>query len=231
MSIFSLTFCHNVRYNTVMINKEQIKAARALLNWSQKTLAEKCEQVSAPTIKLIETGKINSKPDTLGIIQQTFENDGIEFLPQSGVRFRDDLLTIIDGRSDINIFLRLLDDIYYTMKKAKGEVLWSFIDENISPPEVIAREKMIRDAGIAYRNLIRYGDTNIVNGPVEEYRWLPEGYFLHNLTAVYGDKFATVVQKPQDKTIDKIILINDPSIAEMKRKEFEIIWNYGAIPQ
>ena len=212
-----------------MISREQIKAARAMLDWSQKALASQCASVSEPTIKLIETGKINSTPETLGAIQKTFEDAGIEFIPQHGVRFRDDLLTIIEGRKDVNIFLRLLDDIYYTLKDTYDEVLWSFVDEGLSPPEVMERETIIRNNGITYRTLIRYGDNSFCYDS-EEYRWLPKGQFLTNLTAVYKDKFAIVVNKADTKEVEKIIIIKNPSIAEMKRKEFEIIWNYSEKP-
>ena len=212
-----------------MISRQQIKAARAMLDWSQKVLAQQCEHVSEPTIKLIETGKINSTPETLGAIQKTFEDAGLEFMPQQGVRFRNDLITILEGRNDENTFLRLLDDIYYTMKDSFGTVLWSFADEELSPPDVLAKETIIRNNGISYKSLIRYGDTDF-QYDLEEYRWLPKGQFLTNLTAVYGDKFATIVNKPNSKTVEKVIIIRNESIAEMKRKEFEIIWNYCEKP-
>lgn len=213
-----------------MISREQIKAARAMLDWSQKVLAQKCGNVSEPTIKLIETGKINSTPETLGAIQHTFENVGIEFLPQHGVRFQDDLLTILEDENSEDVFLRFLDDIYYTMKGSYGTVLWSFVDEGVSPPEVVTRENMIRQDGITYKSLIRYGDTNFAHD-VNEYRWLPKGQFLNNVTAVYGDKFAMIVKKPPPgNEVDKIIIIKNNFIAEMKRKEFEIIWDYCERP-
>jgi transcriptional regulator with XRE-family HTH domain len=211
-----------------MISREQIKAGRAMLDWSQKALAEHCDTVSEPTIKLIETGKINSTPETLGALQKTLEDHGLEFMPQKGVRFRNDLLTIIDGRKDENVFLRLLDDIYYDAKAGLQEVLWSFVDEALSPPDVIERENMIRNAGVRYRSLIRHSTTTTLHD-ASEYRKLPEGLFLNNLTAVYGHKFATVVNKPGTSDVDKIIIIKNHSIAEMKRTEFDIIWHYGAV--
>lgn len=212
-----------------MISRTQIKAARAMLDWSQKRLAQECDSVSEPTIKLIETGKINSTPETLGALQGTFEDMGLEFIPQNGVRVRDDLVTVIEGRTDENTFLQLLDDIFYTMRDTGDEVLWSFVDELTSPQPVIERENMIRSNGIKYRSLVKHGDKNFLHD-MEEYRWLPSGQFLANLTAVYGDKFATVVNKPHSNEVEKIIIINNPSIAEMKRKEFDIIWDYSAKP-
>lgn len=213
-----------------MISREQIKAARAMLDWSQNDLAGHCGTVSTPTVKLIETGKINSTPETLGALQKTLEDAGLEFIPQNGVRFRDDLVSIIEGQNSTNIFLRLLDDIYYTVKRTGGgEVLWSFSDESLSPPEVIAREKMIREAGASFRNLIRFHDRSF-HYDIDEYRWLPKGFFLHNITVIYGDKFATIVKKANENDVAKIIVINDRSIAEMKRMEFDIIWKYSTNP-
>lgn len=209
-----------------MISREQTKAARAMLDWSQKELAER-SGVSTQTVKLYETGRIDSTLDTLWAIQMAFEKAGIEFILGNGVRFREDILTVIEKEKEgENIFLRLLDDIYYTMKKQKGEILWSFVDESISPPEVIEKERLIREDGNTYRSLIRYGEKRVAY-PAAEYRWLPPGYFLRNLTVVYDDKFAIVINSKEGPDIEKIIVIRDVHVSDMKRREFEIIWHYG----
>ncbi|PJB71026.1 MAG: hypothetical protein CO093_06190 [Alphaproteobacteria bacterium CG_4_9_14_3_um_filter_47_13] len=214
-----------------MISREQIKAARAMLDWSQKTLTERCGTVSEATIKLIETGKINSTPETLGAIQKTLEDAGIEFLPQQGLRFRDDLLTVIekDTKGD-NAYLKLLDDIFYTMKGTYGEVLNSFIDNSLSSQQVIDREMMLRKEGIVFRNLVRHDDTYLLY-PLDEYRFLPKGLYLNNPITVYGEKVAFNVQNSLHKnTDDAIIIIKNSYIAEIKRREFEIIWKYCEQP-
>jgi|JI10StandDraft_1071094.scaffolds.fasta_scaffold08530_10 transcriptional regulator with XRE-family HTH domain len=213
-----------------MITREQMKAARALLDWSQKDLAEK-SGVSEPTIKLIETAKIHSKPDTLQQIQEAIEVAGIEFLPQKGVRFRDDLLTVLekDGEQD-NIYLRLLDDMYYTLKGTHGEILHSFVDNSLSPPEVLAKERLLRADGINFRHLVRHGDTHLIY-PLDEYRYLPKGSYLNNPVAVYGDKVAFNVISKTQKNETSIIIIRNQQIAEIKRREFQVLWDYGTTPQ
>lgn len=209
-----------------MISREQMKAGRAMLDWNQKDLAER-SGVSVATIKLIETARINSTPDTLGLIQDALEKGGLEFGLQNGVRMRDDLLTIIEKQNpDDNVFLHLMDDIYYTMKKrGYGEVLWSFVDDSISPPELLEKERLIRESGFSMRSLIKHGDTNLIY-PLHEYRYLPKGFFMNNPTVIYGDKFALMAN--QDS---KALIINNPAIAEIKKMEFEIIWAYGEEPK
>jgi DNA-binding XRE family transcriptional regulator len=209
-----------------MISREQIKAARAMLDWSQKLLAEKCADVSEPTIKLIESGKVNSTENTLAALKRTFESAGIEFTPQNGVRMRDDLLTVIE-KMDVtdNVYLQLLDDIFYTLKGRYGEVLWSFIDEKVSNQDIIDRELMLRRNGNTVRSLVRYGDTHLTY-PLDEYRYLPKGYFINNPCVVYGNKFAMVLNNEQ-----KVLIIHDAAVADLKRKEFEIIWSIGLKPE
>lgn len=209
-----------------MIVREQIKAARALLDWSQKDLAEN-SGMSEPTIKLIETGKVNSKPDTLQIIQESLEGAGIEFLPQKGVRFKDDLLTVIEKQNESdNVYTKLMDDIFYTTRGKYSEILFSFVDQSISPPEVISKQKLIRENGSTMRFLVRHNDKFFLY-PSDEYRYLPKGYYLNNPTVVYGNKFAVAVIDTAGKGIEKVIIIHDRDIATIKRNEFEIIWQYG----
>lgn len=209
-----------------MIAREQIKAARALLDWSQKDLAEK-SGMSEPTIKLIETGKVNSKPDTLQQIQQTLEIAGIEFLPQKGVRFKDDLLTVIEKQNENdNVYTKLMDDIFYTTRGKYSDILFSFVDQSISPPEVISKQKLIRENGSTMRFLVRYEDKVLLY-PSNEYRYLPKGYYLNNPTVIYGNKFAVAVIDSEGRGIKKVIIIHDKDIAAIKRNEFEIIWQYG----
>lgn len=213
-----------------MLSKEQIRAGRAMLNWSQKELARRCGDISEPTIKLIELGKIKSTEKTLNIVLQTFEDAGLEFLPQNGVRFRDDLLTVFERiDANENVFLKLLDDVYYTLKGTYGELLYSFVDNSISPDEVVQREMLLRKDGISMRSLVRHGDTHLIY-PLNEYRWLPKGFYLNNPTLVYADKFAVVIQNAKTNAIDKVIIIHDAAVAAVKKKEFEIIWSTAESP-
>jgi DNA-binding XRE family transcriptional regulator len=196
-----------------------------MLDWSQKALAQKCDGVSEPTIKLIESGKVNSTETTLTAIKNTFENSGLEFIPQNGVRFRDDLVTVIEKIDENdNVYCRLLEHVYQVMKGSYGEILHSFVDNSLSPPEVLDREGLLRKNGLTFRHLVRYGDEYLIY-PLDEYRYLPKGHYLNNSSLIFGDRFALVVNSHE-----KVIIINDKDVAEMKRKEFNIIWELGEAP-
>jgi predicted transcriptional regulator len=62
------------------MTSEHVRAARALLRWEQKELAEK-SGVSLPTIKRLETqpGILGAYAGTVAAIRRTLEDQGIEF--------------------------------------------------------------------------------------------------------------------------------------------------------
>lgn len=67
------------------VSIEQVKAARAMLRWSQNELAQK-SGVSIPTIKRLEaaTGEIGGRPETVSCILNALIDGGIEFIPENG---------------------------------------------------------------------------------------------------------------------------------------------------
>ena len=212
-----------------MISREQIRAARALLDWSQKELAEK-SGISEPTIKLVETGKVRSTENTLQSLRLTLEKADIEFLPNNGVRFRDDAITVLEKRdAHDNIYIRLMDDVYYTLVSTAGEVMINFADNARSSQAVIEKQLYLRKSGISMRFLVRDGDTHFLY-PLDEYRYLPKGFFINNPILIYKDKVAIIVADENDVAADKIIIIRNPTVTELQKKQFEFFWNSGKAP-
>ena len=68
-----------------MISGRQIRAARALLGWSQQQLADKAV-VSANALARLERGQVDSRSSTIGSIERVLQKAGIEFLPPAGGR-------------------------------------------------------------------------------------------------------------------------------------------------
>lgn len=77
----------------MMLTSDQIRAARALLKWDQKALAQ-ASKVSLATIKRLEPlfGPITANAVTIDALRRALEAAGIEFIPENGggagVRFR-----------------------------------------------------------------------------------------------------------------------------------------------
>ncbi len=75
------------------VSIRQIKAARALLGWSQRDLAAAAD-VSIPTVKRLEAqeGPLGGRDETGMKIRSALESAGVEFIDEngggSGVRLR-----------------------------------------------------------------------------------------------------------------------------------------------
>ena len=67
------------------LTSEQVRAARMLLRWEQKDLAE-ASGVSLPSIKRLETqpGELGAQPRTIEAIVQALKKAGVEFIPENG---------------------------------------------------------------------------------------------------------------------------------------------------
>ena len=74
-----------------MISPRQIRAARALLGWSQQQLADKAI-VSLNAVTRLEKAKVDSRTSTVSAIERALIKAGVEFLPADvkgeGVRLR-----------------------------------------------------------------------------------------------------------------------------------------------
>jgi DNA-binding XRE family transcriptional regulator len=211
-----------------MLDQKQIRAARALLDWTQETLAER-SGVARATIKNVESGATLPRLETANALQRTLEESGVEFLPSSGVRMKDRMVQVLEGPDS---YRRLLDDVFTTAlksgtgiiiapanPKAAMDVLGDYLNREV--------EKR-REAGIKQRLLIPHDDLTLqtLTQPIDTYRILPEEYYSPYPLYVYGDKMALVsMQEPQ-----KVIVINDQRFAEATRKLFEFIWDRTEMP-
>lgn len=74
------------------ISKDQCRAGRAFLEWTQDRLAE-ASGVAKKTIADFEAGKRTPYDRTIADLQRAFETAGLEFIPENGggagVRFHN----------------------------------------------------------------------------------------------------------------------------------------------
>ena len=66
-----------------MITREQCRAARGLLGWSQADLAE-AALIGTVTVRQFETGAHEPRRLTLHAIRRAFEAAGVEFIDENG---------------------------------------------------------------------------------------------------------------------------------------------------
>lgn len=66
------------RLNTPMISSRQIRAARALLGWSQQDLADK-SIVSVNAIRRLESSQVDPRWSTISAVKAALEMGGVEF--------------------------------------------------------------------------------------------------------------------------------------------------------
>ena len=200
-----------------MITKEQIRAARGWLGWSQVDLARE-SGVGENTIYNIECGETTDpRKGTVRDIELAFLRHGVEFKPDGGIGPRTVSIIRFEGEG---WYLRLLDDVYKTlMDKKDGELLFFGSDDRASPEEVNGRIRKMRNAGIKMRQLVEEENTYLL-GPVKEYRYISKKNFKNNVTIVYGDKVAVCTA---NNTM--AMVFDDKPMSEAWGRLFEELWD------
>lgn len=211
------------------ITPAQIRAARALKNWSQAELAAHVG-MATPSIGNIESGKHAPKRDTIEAIQKVFEDHGIEFIPGNGVRQKDEIVTTYEGDEAEE---QLLNNIYETMlQEGEGSEVLIYGLEEMDPVENpheygLARAQIERlmNAGVTERILGREGNVHFV-APQEFYRWLPAEGFASVPMFIFGSKIALSTDTPPYKSI----VIDNKLFSDTCRHLFNFAWDRASLP-
>ena len=209
------------------ITTAQMRAARGLLNWTQGDLASRTG-ISTTSIGSIESDTSNPRDSTAQLIKKAFEEAGIEFLPDDGVRRHQGHVRILTGRAGFHAFY---DDIYAEAQKNKGG---TFLVNNVNEKlflkwggEIVdAHTARMQTLNMKYNILVREGDTNFVSTDYALYRWLPKEMFSAVSFYVYGSKLAIIVfdQEPS------ILVMDYPAITEAYRRQFTSFWDLAHAP-
>ncbi len=204
-----------------MITIQQIKAARALLEWTQEDLAQ-ASGLSKPSINTLERRIANPKIETMLTIQRCLEEAGVEFL-EGGVKTTSFALKtkVFEGSDSL---LLLLNDIFETLKGTDKELMIAGIDESkyqsLGGKHVLEQINKRIKYGIKTKLLSCEGDRNFIE-PIEHYRWVPKDFFSRTPYYVYDNKYAILLWGPPQK----IVLIENQEIAETFRQQFLALWD------
>lgn len=208
-----------------MITYQQVKAARAMLDWKQADLA-KASGISLAAIARLEQGTANPRADTLQALQVALETNGIEFNEDLGVSLKREVfkLEAYDGLAGMD---RIWEDIIVTLLALKdGELLMGGMDERLwvqyYGDKVGDQMKRRWQLGIKSRLLIRAGD-NLCLGDARTYRCVPKELFGHTHYFIYADKFVLITFGAPLK----VVLIHNANVADVFRKQFNFHWELG----
>lgn len=205
-----------------MISVHQLRAGRALINWSQNDLAKKTG-ISLRALANIESGASIPRASTADFLKQALEKGGVEFLAADGVRLRKEVLEIYtyEGAEALRV---LWSDVFDVLSDG-DEIVCVHIDEryfaeNSTPQQIDEFYKNVRQKNLKERLLIKKGDDFIISER-SHYRWLRSDLFIEIPFIIYGN---TVIKILMGDEI-KIILIRNEALATSYKKQFEIYWH------
>jgi transcriptional regulator with XRE-family HTH domain len=212
------------------VSIEQIRAGRALINFSQKELAEHAG-ISLNSLNNIERGVASPRADSLNSIQKALEDEGVEFLEGNGVRLTGELLKIekIEGTDVIDLLEQFYSEFLKTFHSKSGEILYIGIDnsrfQHLSKEKLQVYKKYEQEfikRGIDERLLFKEDDINFISER-NNYRWVPKELFGEIPMAIYGDNISIILWGPPSR----MVIIRNAAIAETFRKQFDVTWSMG----
>lgn len=136
---------------------------------------------------------------------------------------RDDIsVEVFKGKNVIGIALR---DIINTLKRERGEVLCTAVDESIvlqtDKITLIQYERDITHYKIKERVIIKEGSKGLLRKGTSKYAYITEKYFNPNPVLIYADKVQIILWGNPNY----LIMIKNKNIAESFKKQFELMWN------
>lgn len=206
-----------------MITLLQIKAARALLEWKQETLAKK-SGLSLPSINNLERGLYSPRIETLEAIKTALEKAGVEFSDGSGVRLaqQEYAYKTFEGK---NFIADLDEDIMSVLQGPEDEIIgildnehhWITYASVTNPLYIQAREKR----GWKERFIIPNNAEFIISPPTS-YRTVDPSIIGPLTYEIYGDRLALIMWESM-----RVTLIKNISIATSFKLQFDALWDLG----
>lgn len=206
------------------LTPNQIRAARALLDWSQSDLGQR-STLSQAAIANIETAKHRPNEKTTAALLNVFAMAGIEFI-DGGVRLRPDGMEVIEGP---DITARMPALYFETMLRHDVEevlingVDFSIVDDDTRHAVQTNIDRLIA-AGKRQRILVREGThASDIIGPPEWHRAIPAAAFSAETPSfIYHNCFAVMLIEKQ-----QIIIIRNGNLAECQARQFNYLWGIG----
>lgn len=207
-----------------MISASQIRAARALLGWSQQQVAEAVQMTTA-ALSRIESSQTRGRASTLQRIEAVFTQTGIDFLSDNGVQLRQRSVGIVehDGEDAVQ---NMQNDLYIAMlAKEETTMYLNGVDERkfmqANSDHLLKTQKRLKKSGFKQEILIQNNDSYFVMPPeVATYRWVSSELFGLIPTIIYANKVAIIFWGPPTQ----VVIMESKALAETYRKQFKALW-------
>ncbi|MCP3385970.1 helix-turn-helix domain-containing protein [Bradyrhizobium sp. CCGUVB4N] len=197
-----------------------MKAARALLDWSQQQAAEDAD-VSLTALRSIEMG-FAARESTMVAIRTAFENAGLEFLEGDGVRRRNDMIKIYQGHDSCDRF-------FAELQTKCSEVIACISSRNVlaqpcgKPLQTnLERLEQLRDTTSVKCLLPESAPPSLFMSSLDM-RAMPDAHFGAVSYIVFGDKYAEIVADSARGFV--IVVFSIAPLARSYRQQFLAHWN------
>jgi transcriptional regulator with XRE-family HTH domain len=220
------------------ISPSQLRAARALLNWSRPDLS-RLSGISEPTLHRFENGLNEPEIRTANKLFEVFDKHGVEFSDHQGVRFKANEIEIYDGVDRFNDFYNFL---YEHLDQFGGDVCVSVYDETVlwsyddilygriqmDPFRHMKRMKKLYDQKklSSFRILTTISYFKSFGYAVR--RWLPNQ--SPSPTGFYAFGNCLALMSFVDINSPHIVVIHSGPLAEGYRQSFDFAWQLGRKP-
>ncbi|MFA4846290.1 MAG: helix-turn-helix transcriptional regulator [Patescibacteria group bacterium] len=203
-----------------MITLSQIKAARALLDWTQRDLA-RATRLHPNAITKIEKGHTSPRQSTMTVIQKALEQAGIRFNEDFGVELRREGLQIAKYAGP-DFMYQVNQDVLLTVRDNGDEVLDVFHDESLfNATDPAEAERFVREkARIGFpERIIVPDDYDSFFLPKTDYRCLSRQDIGLVSWVVYKNKFALINWLARES-----IIIRSQALSDTFRRQFNFLW-------
>jgi len=212
-----------------MLTIEQIRAARALLDWSQQDLAEYAD-LSQTGIARIENGTNKPNSKTLNKIETAFDRADIEFIGTTGLRKRDGTIKTLSGTQG---FREVMNEIYDFAKNDDAEIclfngLPNLFIKWLEPDWYDMHSKRMGKLqnNFKLKIIVKEKETNLIAGSFAEYRYFPENLFHEQVFYCYNGKLA-ILNFTEDSVY--INVLTEQKTADSFAVLFNVAWDHVAV--
>ena len=205
---------------------DQIRAARALIGWSQGELAAQ-SGLSQTGIARIENGTNQPNSTTIEKITAAFSDVDVEFIGENGVKKRSGEVRTLRGQKG---FRRFMDDVYEVAKDQGGQIClynakpsnwYKFLGEEWYERHSERMQSISNNYNFIVS--VNEGEDIFIGKDFVEYRWFPKELFNEQSFYAYGDRLAFLNFSEDDVLIN---VFTNQDFADGFRALFNVAWKH-----